>query len=214
MNRKILITISNILLILLINSLCFANTSNLPQEQNSLLLYKILFAISIVISGYGLYSSKKRNIVVFANMTDICMTGAIPGIALLLYFICLFFELSSGLTKFLIIISTLVFICIVIRSTYLYNKSVNVGIVGYAIALFTKFFLISFFISFYIIFWLFGHASRAKGETTNHYIDRNKKHMVSGLTSISAVFMLLSYLGLWEKKFIYISDYIGGNWGK
>ena len=191
----------------------FAATREVAAQASdqSLLPYKIAFACGVALTIYGLYLSRKKKIVIFANLTDIAATVAIPITSLLIYFLCIFFEIRSDACVILVAATALTCLIAVVIATYAYNASINANLWGFLLALFIKLFLLALYIC--LIALILFNGSKRKGESEKAFrrrISRENKAYIAGVT---ALFGFLTYLGLWDKNFVSLKQYVRGDWG-
>lgn len=174
-------------------------TSITPNNFGNMIVFSIL-ALLIILCIYGVYLSRKKKIVIFANYTDILVTVSIPISG------WLFFELlgKPGLNEpLLLCLALLPAFCIFLLmcwSTFLYNTSINSGIFGFLLALYTKIFL---FCAFCILLFMYFFSSRKKGQTRASYKKENKVYL-------AGVAGLLTYLGTSDRRFVSLRNYCSG----
>ena len=162
-----------------------------------------IVALPIILGIYGVYRSRKKTIVIFANYTDFLVTASIPLSVFLFYELFgkpgsneplrLCFALFPGFCIFLV----------VCWATYLYNKSVNSGIFGFLLALYTNIFL---FAAYCLLVFGSFFNKRKKGETRASFERRDK-------ASTAFIAGLLTYLGISDTRFVSLREYLSGKWG-
>lgn len=160
--------------------------------------YKIPLFIGLIISIYGIYRSKTKKVVAFANFTDIAMTAAIPIIPIVFLLILALLGFSKSVGDWLIDICAIIVILCVLKATWSYNQSINSGIIGFLLSSFTKLYLCGIYILVLVLiaFWRF--------------IMQRSEFKVATTTGIAG---LLTYFGLWNKNWVTFKQYINGDWG-
>lgn len=202
MKRKIVTFLALAFVSTVSSVLAQANGGSTTNEQTGSLTFAII-ALSIILCSYGVYLSRKRKIVIFANYTDIAVTASIPFIA------WIFIELldrqitNDHVFIYLALLPAFCVFLIMCWATFLYNTSVNSGIFGFLLALYTKLFLFSVFC---LLLFGFFFSSREKGQTRASYKKENKAYLAGAAG-------LLTYLGTSDRRFISLRDYCSGKWG-
>lgn len=187
-----------------------AEVARQPDEV-SLLPLKISLVASICIAIYGLYASHKKKIVVFANLTDIFATVAIPVIAILAFFLTAFLEMKGVLATFVMTIGVLGMAACVSLATWFYNASIGAGILGFILALFTKLFLLTLYV--FLILLIFFNVTNRKGESHTAWKRRIRRENMAYIAGTTTIFSILAWLGLWDRNFVTFHEYIHGLWG-
>ncbi len=197
---------------LLLPVIAAAAGSEVAQNQEiSLLPLKIALVIGLAISIWGIYKSRKKKIVVFANLTDILATLAIPATTALFVFLAIFLEMKGILASVVIAAPTLAALFIVLKGTYAYNASINAGLLGFALSAFTKFFLLTLYVI--ILLLIFFSGNRREGESEAAFRRRNRRETSIAFLHTTTLFGIMAWLGLWDKNFVTLQEFINGDWG-
>lgn len=180
-------------------------------QEVSLLPLKISLVAGLCISLYGIYASRKKKIVVFANLTDILATAAIPVIAALAVFLAIFLEMKGILAAAFIGIGVSGGAIMVAIATFSYNRSINANFFGFLLALFTKFFLLTLYVLLLLL--IFFSGSKRKGESEAAFRRRTQRESRAAFLGATTLFGILAWLGLWDRNFVSLQEYMDGQWG-
>lgn len=198
--------------LLFLPELAFAAAEAAQRSQEvSLLPLKISLVIGLCISLYGIYASRKKKIVLFANLTDIAATAGIPAVAAIALFLAIFLEMKGILAGSVVGIGALAVAVLVAIATFRYNRSINAGFIGFLLALFTKFFLLTIYVVLLLL--IFFSGSKRQGESEAAFRRRSRRERGAAFLGTTALFGILAFLGLWDRNFVTLREYLNGAWG-
>lgn len=199
-------------LLLFFPEFVFAASEVAQQSKDvSLLPLKISLVIGLCISLYGVYASRKKKIVLFANLTDIAATAGIPVIAALAIFLAIFLEMKGVLAGIVVSIGVLAVAILVTIATFQYNRSINAGFLGFLLALFTNFFLLTIYVLLLLL--IFFSGNKRQGESEAAFRRRSRRERGAAFLGATALFGILAFLGLWDRNFVTFKEYLNGAWG-
>lgn len=204
MKKNTLIILKFIILITPISSFATTQQSIKLQDDKSNYLFWILLVIALtVIAVYGVYKNNKRDITVFANLTDVGFVIASAVIPIISLIIMYWMGVSPNIMIGVCCTIFVIFLIAIAKATFLYNDN----ILHTLLALYTKMFIPVIAIACIIIALLISISlKRNKYERkTSH----SKRVNDTALAGFSSAFLIIS-LVLHNEKFVTISDYLSG----
>jgi len=163
----------------------------------------LYFGLSAALALVGLYQSNRGKIIVFANYTDILCTFLALAVPLALLAALSERNLSDIVRGVIILIPVL----FVAKATFSYNRN----LFGFLLSLFTKFFLVLVYIlALALVVAMALSGERKKYERQSGKTARQAGKALAGAAGVTGVFALLVRLGLHDRGFVSVSEYLSG----
>lgn len=206
------IAILTAILILIFTSVAMAATD---QDTQFAWNFIKIMVCGLAIAVLGISASRKGDIILFANYTDITYTAGVIFIPLLigiLLAIMIGDKINDGryILYFSLAIAAVLFL-VVLKSTYMYNKDYKYGIRAFILASISKIFMLCLFI-IALIFALCTAGNRKQRwyESDSDHQLKSLARSAAGVAAASGVFLFLSRLGLSKPGFVSFNEYING----
>ena len=177
-------------------------------EETKVTIFKILFFLGIAITIAGIILSRKNQLVLFANYTDILYTFGIFLFPIIISIIVGI--IINDFNPFITFISVfIILLAIVAIATYKYN--IKKGILAFILAIISKLYMLFVFIFALAIaiFFAINRKQRWYETDTDHGLNQAGR-TAAGVAGVSGVFLFLAKLGLACPGFVSFSEYIKG----